>query len=372
MVVATLPDFLRSPASQGLYEEIRNLPLRDGMRVIPPYDPTASRTQRGWSGDMAAKFNMSTAWTAATLAGWERSGRITIVREDKRFVGIRLPEDEQPAEVGRSLRDQVHDLMKREADDKGRVHKETDEMRRELGVSPHDFIKAVWDLQKQGIVTFRQTGSGSSANLINYRLRGYRTNVVAFDDAENPLTTKPWDICPDCHNTRKQHTLANDNTGLICPAPKEGSPLAARLAEEEKEKQAATGNGDSTVRSKPIVPQLNNYVECPDCGSTFADDMSLTMHRKAKHAPPPAPTILHPASVKRAVELGADREPIDWSKYPLLTEMVKRYHARLAAITALQMAGEDAMGQTLLDKEETLPKETREVIALLTALGYEG
>jgi len=344
------------------------------MRVIPPYDPTASRTQRGWSGDMAAKFNMSTAWTAATLAGWERSGRITIVREDKRFVGIRLPEDEQPAEVGRSLRDQVHDLMKREADDKGRVHKDTDEMRRELGVSPHDFIKAVWDLQKQGIVTFRQTGSKQSANLINYRLRGYRTNVVAFDDPENPLTTKPWDICPDCHNTRKQHTLANDNTGLICPAPKEGSPLAARLAEEEKEKQAAKGNGDNTVRPKPITPQLSNYVECPDCGSTFADETSLTMHRKAKHAPPPppAPTILHPPSQPSEEMVPLVQRFIDWSKYPLLTATIKHYHARLAAITALQMAGEDEMATHLMDKEETLPKETREVIALLTALGYEG
>jgi hypothetical protein len=347
--------------SADLRDEITRLPLKEGMRVFP----------KGWTGDMNRKYQMSDAWSQAVIVNWEKAGRAEIVRRGRRWIGLRMASDSNgtepskpaPDEV-RSLRDKVLAMMQSKADDKGRIHVSTDEMRREMGLSPHDFIKGVWDLQKQGMLTFRQTGSGSSANLINYRLRNYERHVVPGDAVPSNVMDREWSICPDCWNTRKTHRWENgDRDRLVCPDPQPDSPLwlTRRKAKAEQVEP------DVTPKSAPSKP---GYVTCEECGSSFIDKVALQLHTKMKHTP--LVVGVKPSISDVPVEDRAKPQPIDWSLFPALTQMVNRYNARAEALSALTKAGEEDLAsllRTQIGSDTDLPL-IEQVTLLLTTLGY--
>lgn len=380
-----------------------------GAQGYRPFDGAALNTE----------YEMSNGWATTVLGGWERQGKVRIVREGRRVVGVRLPSDEAgKGGNGASLRDRLVALMQRESDAKGNVPLTTDAMRRKLGTDPHDLIKVLWDLQKQGQLTFRQVGgSGSSSNLVGYRLRGELIPKQA--PVDNALAA--WSICPECFWERRYHRT-DDEGVLLCPAnPKQGSPrfLAATdaglqaaqdVAPSAKRGDVAAGStitgplrghrphpigGVHTVKPGPVTSTWVCREGDPECGQRFTDPVGLKMHKDAKHlnpdppaqnaqsepqqaapaevAPAPDATLAPSVAVGTAAateefEPGPFGPYVDWAQYPLVTAAARRYAARVRAAEALDTAGDIAVAQSIRD---TLTEQDKQLSALLVALGYE-
>ena len=413
-------------ATQRLLAALREAqPDKEG--VVPVDAPALNR-----------EYGKSDGWVSTTLAFHAKKGTFEIVREGRRIRGVRFEQNgkaQTPVmaagyqyDNAESMRDRLLRQLQEHSDERGKVRIGTEELRRLLGLVMHDLNKYLWDLKKEGLLRFKERGSGTAMALSNLQLQGKA--VLKKAPADSALA--PWQICPECWWERKYHrnTVAQS---LVCPPnPRSGSP--AFMAAQAKpvgtaEKAAARGRHTEqgaeafhkvaphrTERPGPV----STYYECHEplpgppphavCGQRFNDPVALKMHKDAKHAGEPAPQNTKVPSLRGTVPdveldaLGdaladtlagagpapeapvtpsaaagtgaASREAtptvVDWAKYRTLTAAVARQRALHEAEAALRKAGLDEMAKQVAQRQSDSggPLAT-ELVALLTELGYE-
>jgi hypothetical protein len=228
----------------------------------------------------------------------------------------------------------------REARYKGWVGANVTDLAKGLGLPPHDVTHALYDLRTQGLVQFRESKSTGAARRAGVEARGgtprggvpvrLRVTTEGMKWAKQEPAPEPVESAPVDESERfMEVTEPTDSVAVETPALDEEDSL---MAGPESQPESQPEPDDERVARLLRLEALLGEQPLPDSNVDLRD-------------------------------LGVDPED-----YPLVDKLMKRDRYLLGAAHLLDRAGEDALMDMAIGQRESVTREQREFVALLTAL----
>lgn len=245
-------------------------------------------------------------------------------------------------------KDELMELLRKEADAHGTIQAEPEELRRKLHISPHDFTKYLWDWKAQGKLTFREDKNGSQIRPASpIQLRTKPTNGAATkekpsleraaEQVAGVIATLPWQAngwrewsldavrrSTGLNNTEVMHGLRLlRDTGRVVQLG--GGGPGKRIHGVRWRNEAAP---ERTEQATP-VESVPDKPKAPSGPSQAVRDTVTFLQSHQKPAPAKTEIL-----------------------YPKLTAALERWHKLEKANQLLRETGNDALADSLIDSEE--------------------
>jgi hypothetical protein len=206
------------------------------------------------------------------------------------------------------------------ADEHGRVKADTEEMRRSVSMSAHDFTKTLWDWRAQGKLTFREVKAGGQTRVADIVLAGYGNNDKphgSHTGISAEVVSAIYAVEPDSHGWR-----AFDANAIRAASGANASQLAHVLRDYRntaKLEQRGGGKGHSITAVRWIHERPSDVGQLAEAMDDYLGHLNAEVKAAGRTFPITERRI---ANYTAAEELAAENKFLSFRRDPELDELV--------------------------------------------------